>query len=89
MSVYAVFIRETTKNEAELAAYMPKAAASMAGHPMTVSPPMAGKRCSKVRMWKASSSSSSLPLKKRKRGTKAPLIATPANIVSAAPTTGR
>ena len=36
MSVYAVFIRETTKNEAELAAYMPKAAASMAGHPMTV-----------------------------------------------------
>jgi uncharacterized protein (DUF1330 family) len=36
MSVYAVFIRETTKNEAELAAYMPKAAASMAGHPMKV-----------------------------------------------------
>ena len=36
MSVYAVFIRETTKNEAELATYMPKAAASMAGHPMTV-----------------------------------------------------
>jgi len=36
MSVYAVFIREMTKNEAELAAYMPKAAASMAGHPMTV-----------------------------------------------------
>jgi uncharacterized protein (DUF1330 family) len=36
MSVYAVFIREATKNEAELAAYMPNAAASMAGHPMTV-----------------------------------------------------
>jgi uncharacterized protein (DUF1330 family) len=36
MSVYAVFIRETTKNEAELAAYMPKAAASMVGYPMTV-----------------------------------------------------
>ena len=36
MSVYAVFIREATKNEAELAAYMPKAAASMAGHRMTV-----------------------------------------------------
>ena len=36
MSVYAIFIRETTKNEAELAAYMPKAAASMAGHPIKV-----------------------------------------------------
>jgi uncharacterized protein (DUF1330 family) len=36
MSVYAIFIRETTKNEAELAAYMPKAAASMAGYAIKV-----------------------------------------------------
>ena len=36
MAAYAVFIRESTRDQAELAAYTPKAAASMAGHAMTV-----------------------------------------------------
>ena len=36
MSAYAVFIRERTHDRGELEAYTPKAAASMAGHSMTV-----------------------------------------------------
>jgi uncharacterized protein (DUF1330 family) len=36
MAAYALFIRESTRNQAELAAYTPKAADSMAGHNMTV-----------------------------------------------------
>lgn len=36
MAAYAVFIRECTRDDAELAAYTPKAAASMDGQPMTV-----------------------------------------------------
>ncbi|MES2788572.1 MAG: DUF1330 domain-containing protein [Planctomycetota bacterium] len=36
MSAYAIFIRETTRNQSELETYTPKAAASMAGHAMNV-----------------------------------------------------
>jgi len=36
MPVYGVFIRERTHDQAELDAYAPKAAASLAGHPLTV-----------------------------------------------------
>jgi glyoxylase-like metal-dependent hydrolase (beta-lactamase superfamily II) len=36
MAAYAVFIREATRDQAELDVYTPKAVAAMAGHPMTV-----------------------------------------------------
>ena len=36
MAVYAVFIRERTRDRSELDVYTPKAAASMAGHRMKV-----------------------------------------------------
>lgn len=36
MAAYAIFIRESTHDQAEMDAYTPKAAASMAGHPMKV-----------------------------------------------------
>lgn len=36
MPAYAIFIRESTLDPSEMAAYTPKAAASMAGHAMTV-----------------------------------------------------
>ena len=36
MTAYAVFIRESTYDPAELEAYTPKAAASLAGHPVTI-----------------------------------------------------
>jgi NAD(P)-dependent dehydrogenase (short-subunit alcohol dehydrogenase family) len=36
MAAYAVFIREATRDQAELDVYAPKVAATMAGRPMTV-----------------------------------------------------
>lgn len=36
MAAYGIFIRETTRDQTELDAYTPKAAASMAGHAMKV-----------------------------------------------------
>ena len=36
MPAYAIFIRETTRDPSELAIYTPKAAASMAGHAMSI-----------------------------------------------------
>src|SRR5262249_4944522 len=36
MAAYAVFIRESTKDQAELDAYTPKAEASLAGHELTI-----------------------------------------------------
>lgn len=36
MPAYAIFIREATRDRAELDAYAPKAAASLNGHPMKV-----------------------------------------------------
>lgn len=36
MPAYAVFIRKSTRDQAELDAYTPKAGASLAGHPVKV-----------------------------------------------------
>lgn len=36
MATYVVFIRESTRNPAEMEAYAPKASASLAGHPIKV-----------------------------------------------------
>jgi uncharacterized protein (DUF1330 family) len=36
MSAYAIFIRDKTKDQAELDAYGPKAQASLAGHPVKI-----------------------------------------------------
>jgi len=36
MAAYAVFIRESTRDPAELATYMQKAGGTLAGHPVTV-----------------------------------------------------
>jgi uncharacterized protein (DUF1330 family) len=36
MAAFVIFIREKTRDQAEMDAYTPKAAASLAGHPITI-----------------------------------------------------
>ena len=83
MAAYAVLHSGKHPRPAELETYSEKVGATLSGHPITVLPPMAVRRCSKGRRSRGWSSWSFRQSRRPRRGTTAPPIARSANIASA------